>query len=421
MISNKLLMMRRALGAASLALLSALAACGGGGDSGNSAASSGSNAPQNAAPPGSTQLAANAVSIVVDAGPGNNVVNVPYATVTICAPGTSRCQTIDHMIVDTGSSGVRVFADLLDPSIALPQVSVAAGALGECTQFADSSVWGSVRFADVQIAGEKAASLPVQVMSDPNFAGIPQACSNTGVVAADVRSFGGKGIIGVGPQRQDCGASCAQSANIGVYYACSGSGCTGAAVTTDKQVANPVAKFAVDNNGVVLKLPSLPSGGAPTSTGTLIFGINTAANNALGNATVYTIDPGRGTFTTVYNGRTFQDAFIDSGSNGYFFDDPTITACGSGFFCPPTPLTLNATNIGLNNAKGVVTFTVANADNLFSNGNTAFDSLGGSGLGSSSFDWGLSFFFGRSVFTAIEGLQTKQADGTTITGPYFAY
>jgi hypothetical protein len=33
-----------------------------------------------------------------------------------------------------------------------------------------------------------------------------------------------------------------------------------------------------------------------------------------------------------------------------------------------------------------------------------------------SFDWGLPFFFGRTVFTAIEGMSTPGG-----TGPYFAF
>jgi hypothetical protein len=436
---NSATLLRRTLAAASFSLLSMLAACGGGGggDSGSSATSTSDTAqnfaPRNTAPAGSTTpssttaqdgtpLASNAVKMLVEAGPANTV-NVPFTSITLCAPGTTRCQTIDHMIVDTGSSGIRVFSSLLNASLGLPQQPVSSGALGECTQFADSSVWGSVRLADVQIGGEKAASLPVQVMSDPAFASIPQACANTGVVAASVQSFGGNGIIGIGPQKEDCGAFCAQSGNAGVYYACNGNTCLGTAVPTAQQVSNPVAKFAVNNNGVLLRLPSLPSGTAGTATGTLIFGINTAGNNALGNATVYTISSTNGTFTTTYKGTTFRNAFIDSGSNGYFFNDPSIPACNSGFFCPTSTLTLSATNAGVANANGgasgsgTVNFSVANASSLFSTGNTAFDSLGGSGLSSSMFDWGLPFFFGRSVFTAIEG----QATPGGIPGPYFAY
>jgi hypothetical protein len=433
-VSSGALALRRTLAAASLGLLCALAACGGGGgggggdDSGSSSSTAQNSAPRDTTPTNGssgtsgttaqdgTLLAANTVRVSVDAGPAGNTVNVPYASVTICAPGTSRCQTIDHMIVDTGSSGIRVFASLLNASLGLPQQTTSAGALGECTQFADSSVWGSVRLADIRIGGETAASLPVQLMSDPNFAAIPSACSSTGVVAATVQSFGGNGIIGIGPQREDCGPSCEQSANIGVYYACNGSTCQGTALPAAQQVTNPVVKFAVNNNGVLLKMPSLPGGTVGTATGTLVFGIGTASNNALGDATVYTISASTGTFTTVYKGRTFRSAFIDSGSNGYFFNDSTIPACSSGFYCPNSALTLTAANTGLNNVTGNVTFTVANANNLFSTDNTAFDSLGGSGLASTMFDWGLPFFFGRNVFTAIEGAATPKG-----AGPYFAY
>jgi hypothetical protein len=423
------MLMRRILAAAAFGLLGSLAACGGGG--GDSSSSSGAssanspNTPQSSTPDNNpsngatvqdgTALAANAVQMVVEAGPANTV-NVPFTSITLCAPGTGRCQTIDHIIVDTGSSGVRVFASLLDPALDLPQQSAGAGALGECTQFADGSVWGSVRLADLQIGAEKAASLPVQLMADPQFAAVPQACSSTGAVNATVQSFGANGIIGVGPQREDCGDSCAQNASAGVYFACSGGSCQGAAVPAEQQVQNPVARFAVDNNGVLLKFPTLPAGGAASATGTLIFGIGTAGNNALGNATVYTIDATSGTFSTSYKGRTFRNAFIDSGSNGYFFNDASIPNCGSGFYCPLSTLALTATNTGLNGASGTVNFNIANANALFANGSTAFDSLGGLGLATSLFDWGLPFFFGRSVFTAIEGQNTPAG-----TGPYFAY
>ena len=52
----------------------------------------------------------------------------------------------------------------------------------------------------------------------------------------------------------------------------------------------------------------------------------------------------------------------------------------------------------------------------------AFGNLGGPNAGMpslhipASFDWGLSFFYGRSVYTAIEGAITPGG-----TGPYFAY
>ncbi|HZU45234.1 MAG TPA: DUF3443 family protein, partial [Terriglobales bacterium] len=64
-----------------------------------------------------------------------------------------------------------------------------------------------------------------------------------------------------------------------------------------------------------------------------------------------------------------------------------------------------------------VQFTVADANSLLLAGNTAFNDLTGSNPGPPpTFDWGLSFFFGRTVFTAIEGQNTPAGPG-----PYFAY
>ena len=112
--------------AAILALL--LAACGGGGGGGSSASSSASNA---SAPTqsvtntsSSTQvLAANAVAVTVDSGV-SGVPNMPFVSVTVCTPGTTQCQTINHVLVDTGSWGLRVFA------AQLPVVGGAAAATG---------------------------------------------------------------------------------------------------------------------------------------------------------------------------------------------------------------------------------------------------------------------------------------------------
>ena len=55
-----------------------------------------------------------------------------------------------------------------------------------------------------------------------------------------------------------------------------------------------------------------------------------------------------------------------------------------------------------------------NATQLFNTNGSAFPGLGGPSP--NEFDWGLPFFYGRTVFTAIENQST--AGGL---GPYFAY
>jgi hypothetical protein len=189
-----------------------------------------------------------------------------------------------------------------------------------------------------------------------------------------------------------------------------------------QQVQNPVALFASDNNGVIVELPAV-SGAEASVSGSLVFGIGTQSNNVLGSAKVYTTDQNL-SFTTTFNNLSYPGSFIDSGSNGYFFQDSKIPTCtvNPGFYCPGSTENLSAINQGSNGASGTVNFKVGNADNLFSNPNDfALGDLGGPLVGSSSssqnfFDWGLPFFFGRNVYTAIVGANT-----TGGPGPYWAY
>jgi hypothetical protein len=208
-------------------------------------------------------------------------------------------------------------------------------------------------------------------------------------------------------------------------------------VTLAQQVTNPTWVLPADNNGVVIDLPSVPTGGTTTVSGSLIFGIGTQLNNALGSATVFDTDPSA-FFTTTFNGQTNSCSYIDSGSNAYFFPAtgyPGLVTCpgnNSSFYCPANLLVLSATNAGTNPcnpASGqscTVAFNVDNANKLFTNNggnNLAFMELGGPNApinGCGSFDWGLSFFYGKpnGVFTAIE---QQPVSGTSFVGPFWAY
>jgi hypothetical protein len=377
----------------------------------------------------------NVATMVVDTGPnGTNftATNTPFVSVTICAPGTTNCQTIDHVEVDTGSYGLRIISSLINTNLlsAMPVEMSGGGAIAECTIFGDGYSWGPMRTADIQIASETAAGLPVQIIGDPNFPTVPSACSSAGGTQENtVNQFGANGILGVGPFAQDCGTACVDgTTNPEFYYSCptGGGTCTPTAVALSQQATNPVIKFMTDNNGVILELPALPDSGAASANGVLVFGIGTQGNNGLGGATVLTTDPQNGYITTVYKGTTYSQSYIDSGSNLLYFNDSMITTCaiGSGtnntFFCPSAELTLSALNEGKNNAQSNVTFMVANAKTQFTNNAsfTAFSNIAAPALASQNetFDFGLPFFFGRNVFTAIEGMNT--AGGM---GPYFAY
>jgi hypothetical protein len=404
---------KRAVGGALAVLLGLAAVSCGGGDS------------LNAVPSGTTTAvaaASNVVPVTVDSGPSGNSINTLYTTVTVCVPGsTTECQTIDHVEVDTASFGLRILALVL--TLSLPVASASDGnSLVECTQFVDGYSWGPVASADVKIAGESASSVPVQVIGSSSFATVPAACSSTGPAEDTVAQFGANGILGIGVFTQDCGTGCVNSAASGFYYSCSQTTCSPIAASLVSQVANPVPRFTTDNNGSVLVLPGVAADGAATVSGSLIFGIDTESNNASGTQTVLTLDQ-NGNFTTVYKGTTLSASFIDSGTNGIFFDDSTIPVCTSsnfsGFYCPTSTLSLSATLTGQNNVSTTVEFSIANAQTLATNNPTftAFASLGaGYPTATPTFDWGLPFFYGRRVATAIQGYTTSVA-----TGPYVAF
>jgi hypothetical protein len=398
------------------AALAALVSCGGGGGGGPSPAPAPDPAAGTGASSGTgsgTAPAANVATITVDTGTDGSAINIPFVNVTICEPGTANCQTLDHVLVDSASFGLRVIASAL-PALSLPPVSNAAGTpVAECAQFATGFSWGSVRRADVKISGEAASNLPVQLVGDPAapYATVPAACLSTGANFGAAQG-GVKGILGVGTLNQDCGSACASSAALGIYYACASGGCTGTALPLASQVANPVAAFASDNNGVAITLPPVPEGGVSVLSGALIFGIGTQSNNQLGTATVYTLN-NRGNFTTTYKGTNYTSSFIDSGSNAIFFSDPTIPTC-SGFFCPASTLTLSAVNTSAGGVSGTVPFTIENFQSLPRT--TAAAHIGADIGLARSFDWGLPFFFGRTVFVALNGAATPKGNG-----PYWAY
>jgi hypothetical protein len=393
---------------AAVALCTSAISCGGG-DSG-----------LGPAPPPPTVT--NVADIVVDSGPSQTSVNTLFTSVTVCVPGsTTNCQTIDHIQIDTASFGLRILAPVL--TLTLPVQKASDGnPLVECTQFADGYSWGPIAQADVQIGGESAAAVAIQVIGDPNYTQVPANCSATGPEEDTVAAFGANGILGIGVFAQDCGAACVTSTDPQFYYSCSASTCQPTLVPLAGQVSNPVGLFAIDNNGSIIDLPSVPLDGATAVSGSLIFGVDTQANNASGNETVLTVDPNFGYLTTVFNGQSLNQSFIDAGSNANYFDDSTIPTCSASgltsFYCPGITQNLSATLQGVNGMNAVVNFSVASAQVMLSNNPdfTALPLLAGPNSLPASFDFGLPFFYGRRVFMVLESQSTSAG-----TGPYIAF
>ncbi|HEY3732142.1 MAG TPA: DUF3443 family protein [Steroidobacteraceae bacterium] len=427
--------------------LYALAGCGGGGSSSNasSAMHSASSSSSGGSSGSSSGSESNVVTVTVGAGPAaahGGTFNISYASVTVCIAGTSTCGTVDNVLVDTGSVGLRLMATALQ-AVGLnlptePDPTQSGNTLAECLPFADGYTWGPLASVDVMMAGETAHGISVNIIDDRHtFAAAPAACANSAMNTSlnSVTAFDANGVLGVGVFDQDCGFSCAScvsltggcTTNSDIYYSCTASNqCSLVQVAMDTQVRNPVTQFAVDNNGVVLQLPSVPPGGQSTASGTLTFGIGTQPDNALGSAQVLAAD-NAGNIITQYKAQALSSSFFDSGSNGLYFPDSSITVCSntagnpnaSDFYCPASPQPLQATNQGQNGAMSLVSFEIISLNSL--NGNFyALPTIGGPANANATlgsyFDWGLPFFYGRRVYTAIEG---KSAGGTM--GPYYAY
>ena len=246
----------------------------------------------------------NVAALNVNSGPAQNSDNLAFVSVTICVPGTTTCQTVDDIQVDTGSAGLRILQSAM-PSLSLPTLLDPSGngnSIFNCVQFADTSyLWGPVQAADIKIGNEVASGFNgqtgalIQTISTSN-AGIPTACSNGGTIDENApTTLGANGIIGVGLEPTDCYVQstppgfppvnlCDGSvqAPAPAYFSCASSGCSSGATQTTQppqgQVSNPVVWFAVDNNGVVIQLPAVQSTAA-TLSGALIFGLNTNTTN----------------------------------------------------------------------------------------------------------------------------------------------
>jgi hypothetical protein len=212
------------------------------------------------------------------------------------------------------------------------------------------------------------------------------------------------------------------------YFGCDAQGaCVASAVPADLQVQNPVARFAVNNNGSMLVLPAVPALGAAVAKGRLVFGIGTQSNNQIAPmAQIFRVDPDPASASYLYlstqvGSTSYPYAYIDSGSNGLFFDDLSISAAcagaGNGWYCPATTVSRNAVIQDGFGMQTTISFSVASADTLFATSNIAFSNLGGraGAANAGAFVWGLPFFYGRTVYTSIWG------QALAANGPWYAF
>jgi hypothetical protein len=319
---------------------------------------------------------------------------------------------------------------------ALPPPTTSGGQpIFECAPFADGYSWGPLATANIEFTSdEKASSVPIQIIEDVNVPPVPADCVNaagTDYAESTPATFGANGILGVGTLLQDCGADCAEETIPG-----SSGTCSDITMSVAGQLQNPVAVLAgTDNNGVAIALSAVSPTGAVAASGTLYLGVGTESNNALGSATVFQVDTLYGQFLdTQYAGVDLPGSVLDMGSNGYFFNSGIVQCTSedlSGFYCPSSTLAEAAviqgessvTFEGQTAIEGVRTgaqlpiqFDIGNAES-FNGSFAALPEIGATGS-NGSFDWGLPFFYGKTLFVVFQG---KSAVGSSQAGPYMAF
>lgn len=379
--------------------------------------------------------AGNVIAVTVDGGPvpAASSVNSLFASVTVCQPGSSTlCQTIDHVLVDTGSTGLRILSSVLFSSMHLSLVQSAGGnpVMG-CANFLDGTfAWGPVALADVRLNGEIAVNTAIQVVGASAFNSLSGPCSSSGRSIKTASDLGANGILGIGLSQQDCGSVCdplsGNNSQNGMYFSCANPSCSsvvGTTLATAQQLQHPVAALAADNNGLALILNNAIAPGQTSLGGRLVLGLGTQSNNQFSGLTVLGADSLGNITTQMANtslgtALTLPASFLDTGSNGLFFDS-NITQCrgaNAGFYCPATSVSATATLVGQSGtSSNAVAFTIGNADALLSTSYTALPTLGGTVGDRTSFDWGLPLFYGRTVVLGIERRSSSLG-----TGPYYA-
>ncbi|MGN4154908.1 DUF3443 family protein [Burkholderia gladioli] len=359
---------------------------------------------------------------------GNNRL---LTSVTLCSDSTEKnCQTIDNIVVDTGSVGLKVYNyAVADGGASLADERDAEGNLiGICARYASGYAWGRMKVVTLKMAGETARNLPIAVINgapvsssdsvvDLNSLQVPSQCSTVNGVS-QIRKFrDSNGILGVGTPFSDCG-DCAVSTN---YFSCASSGsCLPTFLPSHMQTTQPVASFTADNNGLIIQLPNVDNFSVVPIVGQMIFGIGTQSNNQAVGVTAFSLNSaGRGLIAM--NG-AISHVLVDSGTSVYEFQSG-MSVNTNKFYAPSAATRVSATLSGVDstglgqNNQGSINFDVIDPASAIAARAVA---IGGIATpladANAAVVLGLPFFFGKRLYFGINGRNSSLG-----TGPLVAF
>jgi hypothetical protein len=309
-----------------------------------------------------------------------------YTSVKVCTVGQNRqCETVDRILVDSGSSGLRLFRPTnlaleplhtnqyeLDHFVPLPGPAVPGPDVYMCARFANSSHFGPLKIAVVELLEPQTSlsglTIAIQVPGTPR-----SGTGGCGTITPESSGF--NGILGIRGKENCAGDGC--------YLTCEVDECRVAIPDTD--IASPTMFYGADANyaglGWMLSLPANPPAGT-TVEGVLTVGLPWPMPSNI----VMLEYP----LTGQVNGNTYAVGLADTGAptNGLPRSafNVSIPEC-SGLYCPSTS---TAAEVLLTDHRGISHWLTIRVDRARADGKVRPTSSG--------IALGLPFYFGKTVY-----------------------
>ena len=360
------------------------------------------------------------ISISSNSGVCSRTINGPCVSVTICSPtNPTSCQTIDDILIDSGSVGLRIFSSELNSSLrnSLPAESINNQPIANCVGYGDLSVnWGPVAIANISLGNESTTkSIPI-LLIDASYIDNGAAClqnyNSTGQtfhLQTSPADFRYNGILGVASRVYD---------NVTDYFSCTNSSCSKSPTIKDNNsqlLANPIAFLPKSyESGITFKFPVIGNRGAINAVGYAVFGVGSNKDNTFeSDVKIYPISNCTDVFIcmpTTLEGSSIEHGFLDTGSNFFYFNDANIKKNNYGYYIPSSIITLSPINNSI-----PTNINIANYDIITKTRNTSFNNNGVK-TDDNILDYGLPFFFGKTIYICFAGMTCNG-----IAGPYWAF
>lgn len=360
------------------------------------------------------------IPISIGSGMNGDGINTMYISVTLCKDSTGvRCETIDNIILDTGSFGLKINRSALTESFITTLSKVKLNddqMIYACNTFGSGYVFASEYYASLNLANSYTNNVVVQIIENSPTAEIPDSCLAKGPFD-DFSNFGANGIIGVNPALTLANDSILMyKKNIkGIYESLT--------FAEESQIPilnqNPLTSFKNNNNGFVISIPQVIQNTNTNVIGEMVLGINTAQNNQLTNQTNI-VKASESNLSTVCNSACFYSqinnpestipAVFDSGTNGWVFISNTIPQCIYGY-CPDQPVIWSSMVYSYNFAsnESYQVTAIITPDETYDGQDLSFSVMPHWGYYNYNNEtlYGSPFFFGKNVYV-IFPIKTNQ-------------